>query len=163
MRAIGLVLLSIAISPSAGRARKGGARRRGPAEAGAQSTLGTAARTAAIRRSINAGRRQGRKALVPPQSIFGHAIRDRLHLVRFEALELRPPRPALHHDCQQQSQRSIEEDREQDCERCLGRKASRAYSGDLRKSYLPTPWTIRNRQSLVPRFEVWWACPAFIW
>jgi hypothetical protein len=26
---------------------------------------------------------------VPPQSIFGHAIRDRLHLVRSEALELR--------------------------------------------------------------------------
>ena len=41
--------------------------------------------------------------------------------------------------------------------------AQTAYSGDLRKSYLPTPWTIRNRQSLVPRFEVWWACPAFIW
>src|SRR5215472_8517355 len=49
------------LTPSAGRARKG-ARRRGPAEAGARSTLGTAARTAAIRRSINAGRRQGRKA-----------------------------------------------------------------------------------------------------
>jgi len=44
------------LTPSAGRARKG-ARRRGPAEAGARSTLGTAARTAAIRRSINAGRR----------------------------------------------------------------------------------------------------------
>jgi hypothetical protein len=40
-----------------------------------------------------------------------------------------------------------------------------AYSADLRslKSYLPTPWTIRNRRSLVPRFEVWWACPALIW
>src|SRR6516164_6351053 len=49
------------LTPSAGRARKG-ARRRGPAEAGARSTLGTAPRTAAIRRSINAGRRQGRKA-----------------------------------------------------------------------------------------------------
>src|SRR5215831_8928449 len=49
------------LTPSAGRARKG-ARRRGPAEAGARSTLDTAARTAAIRRSINAGRRQGRKA-----------------------------------------------------------------------------------------------------
>ncbi len=30
------------------------------------------------------------------------------------------------------------------------------------KSYLPTPWTIRNRQSVAPRFEVWWACPALI-
>jgi len=27
--------------------------------------------------------------LTPPQSIFGHAIRDRLHLVRSDALELR--------------------------------------------------------------------------
>jgi site-specific recombinase XerD len=32
--------------------------------------------------------RVGRR-LVPPQSIFGHAIRDRLHLVRSETLELR--------------------------------------------------------------------------
>src|SRR5215831_4460152 len=32
--------------------------------------------------------RLGRR-LVPPQSISGHAIRDRLHLVRSEALELR--------------------------------------------------------------------------
>src|SRR5262252_4093599 len=32
--------------------------------------------------------RVGRR-LVPPQSISGHAIRDRLHLVRSEALELR--------------------------------------------------------------------------
>ena len=31
--------------------------------------------------------RVGRR-LVPPQSIFGHAIRDRLHLVRSDALEL---------------------------------------------------------------------------
>jgi site-specific recombinase XerD len=31
----------------------------------------------------------GGRRLVPPQSIFGHAIRDRLHLVRSEALELR--------------------------------------------------------------------------
>src|SRR5262249_3838999 len=63
MHAIGLVLLGIAptLTPSGGRARKG-ARQRGPKEAGARSTLGTAARTAAIRRSINAGRRQGRKA-----------------------------------------------------------------------------------------------------
>ena len=32
---------------------------------------------------------RGGRRLVPPQSIFGHAIRDRLHLVRSEALELR--------------------------------------------------------------------------
>src|SRR5215469_12447511 len=89
------------LTPSAGRARKG-ASRRGPAEAGARSTLGTAARTAAIHRSINAGRRW----LVPPQSIFGHAIRDRLHLVRSEALELRtpsssrtPPQDLQAHNC----------------------------------------------------------------
>src|SRR5258708_2539094 len=31
---------------------------------------------------------RGGRRLVPPQSIFGHAIRDRLHLVRSEALEL---------------------------------------------------------------------------
>jgi len=34
---------------------------------------------------------RGGRRLVPPQSIFGHAIRDRLHLVRSEALELRTP------------------------------------------------------------------------
>jgi hypothetical protein len=32
---------------------------------------------------------------VPPQSIFGHAFRDRLHLVRSEALELRRVRYRL--------------------------------------------------------------------
>jgi len=32
---------------------------------------------------------RGGRRLVPPQSIFDHAIRDRLHLVRSEALELR--------------------------------------------------------------------------
>ena len=32
---------------------------------------------------------------MPPQSIFGHAIRDRLHLVRSDALELRRVRPRL--------------------------------------------------------------------
>jgi integrase len=32
---------------------------------------------------------RGGGRLVPPQSISGHAIRDRLHLVRSEALELR--------------------------------------------------------------------------
>src|SRR5215467_466878 len=32
---------------------------------------------------------RGGRRLVPPRSIFGHAIRDRLHLVRSEALELR--------------------------------------------------------------------------
>ena len=41
-----------------------------------------------------------------------------------------------------------------DCERCLGAQSVTVYNGDLRKSYLPTPWTIRNRQSLIPRFEV---------
>src|SRR5262249_58353414 len=30
---------------------------------------------------------RGGRRLVPPQSIFGHAIRDRLHLVRSEPLE----------------------------------------------------------------------------
>ena len=34
---------------------------------------------------------RGGRRLVPPQSISGHAIRDRLHLVRSEALELRTP------------------------------------------------------------------------
>src|SRR5258708_6867096 len=32
---------------------------------------------------------RGGRRLGPPQSIFGHAIRDRLHLVRSDALELR--------------------------------------------------------------------------
>src|SRR5262249_16880382 len=32
---------------------------------------------------------RGGRRLVPPQSISGHAIRDRLHLVRSDALELR--------------------------------------------------------------------------
>jgi hypothetical protein len=41
-----------------------------------------------IVRSMLGDDRGGRR-LVPPQSISGHAIRDRLHLVRFEALELR--------------------------------------------------------------------------
>jgi DNA-binding transcriptional LysR family regulator len=43
---------------------------------------------------------------VPPQSIFAHAIRDRLHLVRSEALELRtpsssrtPPQDLQAHNC----------------------------------------------------------------
>ena len=61
MREIGLVLLSIAMmallrtdADAKRRSSAQGARRRGPAEAGARSTLGTAARTAAIRRSINA-------------------------------------------------------------------------------------------------------------
>ena len=61
MPAIGLVLLSIAMmallrtdADAKRRSSAQGARRRGPAEAGARSTLGTAARTAAIRRSINA-------------------------------------------------------------------------------------------------------------
>ena len=41
---------------------------------------------------------RGGRRLVPPQCIFGHAIRDRLHLVRSAALEpragtLRPARP----------------------------------------------------------------------
>src|SRR5262249_19328140 len=39
-------------------------------------------------RSMLGDGRVGRR-LVPPQSIFGHAIRDRLYLVRSEALELR--------------------------------------------------------------------------
>src|SRR5262249_9228122 len=37
--------------------------------------------------------RLGRR-LVPPQPISGHAIRDRLHLVRSDALELRRGSPA---------------------------------------------------------------------
>src|SRR5262249_22311683 len=39
-------------------------------------------------RSMLGDDRLGRR-LVPPQSISGHAIRNRLHLVRFDALELR--------------------------------------------------------------------------
>jgi hypothetical protein len=64
MRAISLVLLSIAImallltdADAKRRSSAQGSQAAGPAEAGARSTLGTAARTAAIRRSINAGRR----------------------------------------------------------------------------------------------------------
>ena len=49
---------------------------------------------------------RGGRRLVPPQSISGHAIRDRLHLVRSEALELRtpsssrtPPQDLQAHNC----------------------------------------------------------------
>jgi|SRR5215471_7043063 len=50
----------------------------------------------------------GPQWLLSTQSVSGHAFRDRLHLVRSEALELRrvhhlAARPPLHHDCQQRA------------------------------------------------------------
>src|SRR6516162_9368581 len=79
------------LTPSAGRARKG-ARRRGPKKAGARPTPVRASTTTAqlfLVQPVLSNGGPGPRRLLPTQSVSGHALRDRLHLVRSEALELR--------------------------------------------------------------------------
>ena len=99
MRAIGLVLLSMAMMAllltNADAKRRSSAQ--GSQAAGAKGSWcatypsqGINDNCAAISRSTSAiKRRSWAAALLPTQSVSGHAIRDRLHLVRSEALELR--------------------------------------------------------------------------
>src|SRR5262249_28792166 len=94
MRAIGLVLLSIAImaflltalTPSAGRARKG-ARRRGPAEAGARPIPGKASTTTAVLPRNNS---------VWPRVVGSVALSD---LIRFRARLSGPATPGVQVRC----------------------------------------------------------------
>src|SRR5215831_9581630 len=97
MRAIGLVLLSIAIMAllltDADAKHRSSAQGNQAAEAsGSWCAVHPRARRRELRlyvvRSMLGDDRVGRR-LVPTQSVSGHAIRDRLHLVRSDALELR--------------------------------------------------------------------------
>ena len=89
MRAISLVLLSIAIMAllltDADAKRRSGAQ--GSQAAGASGSW--CARPIPVRASTTTAAIPGPRRLLPTQSVSGHAIRDRLHLVRSEALELR--------------------------------------------------------------------------
>ena len=99
MRAIGLVLLSIAImallltdadaqrrSSAQGEPGGGGQRKlvRDLSQSGPQRQLHLI-----LVRPVLSNGGPGPRRLLPTQSVSGYAIRDRLHLVRSEALELR--------------------------------------------------------------------------